>query len=138
MLKELNAQRVRFISVLAKAARGQRDAVLGNVAEADLGGDEPGKGEHNPTVELGFEPIAGQESQTIALRDAIASLSATARQELYALMRVGQGQLATKKWDRGLAEADTLGDSATIAAIVDDPDLHDHLAKGLYETKLAS
>lgn len=138
MLKELNVDQARFISLLAKAARTQRDALLGNVAEVNLGGVEPGRGEHNPTVELGFEPIAGQESQTAALRDAIVSLSAAARQELYALMRIGQGQLAAKKWHRGLTEADALGDSATIAAIVDDPDLHDHLAKGLYETKLAS
>lgn len=137
-MKQLNVDQVRFISLLAKAARTRRDTLLGNVAEAELGGAAPGRGEHNPTAELGFEPIAGQESQTVQLRDAIVSLTAAARQELYALMRIGQGQLAAKKWHRGLTEADTLGDDATIAAIVDDPDLHDHLAKGLYETKLAS
>jgi hypothetical protein len=138
MLKELSVDQARFISLLAKAARTQRDALLGNVAEADLGGVPPGRGEHNPTAELGFEPIAGEDSQTAALREAITSLPTEARQELYALMRIGQGQLAAKKWHRGLTEADTLGENATVAAIVENPDLHDHLAKGLYETKLAS
>lgn len=138
MLKELSVDQARFISLLAKAARTQRDALLGNVAEADLSGVAPGRGEHNPTAELGFEPIAGEDSQISALREAVASLSAAARQELYALMRIGQGQLAAKKWHRGLAEADTLGENATVAAIIEDPDLHDHLAKGLYEAKVAS
>jgi hypothetical protein len=53
-------------------------------------------------------------------------------------MRVGQGQLAAKKWNRGLAEALTLGDGTITATLIEDPDLHDHLMKGLYETKLAT
>lgn len=138
MLKELNVDQARFIALLAKTARTQRDAVLGNVAEADLDGVMPGRGEHNPTAELGLAPLPAEASQTGALGDAIASLSATARQELYALMRIGQGHLAAKKWHRGLTEAEALGESAITAAIVDDPDLHDHLAKGLYEAKLSS
>lgn len=48
-----------------------------------------------------------------------------------------QGHLAAKKWHHGLAEAEMLGDDAITAAIVDDPDLHDHVTKGLYEAKLA-
>lgn len=40
-----------------------------------------------------------------------------------------------KKWHRGLTEAETLGDDAVIAALLGDPDLHDHLIKGLYEMK---
>jgi Protein of unknown function (DUF3775) len=56
----------------------------------------------------------------------------------YALMRVGQGQLAAKKWNRGLTEALTLGDDTVTASLLEDPDLHDHLMKGLYEAKLAA
>lgn len=138
MLKDLNVDQVRFIALLAKTARTQRDAVLGNVAEVDLDGVTPGRGEHNPTAELGFEPLSEEDSQITALRDAVASLSVTARQELYALMRIGQGHLAAKKWHRGLSEAEALGDNAVTAAIIDDPDLHDNLEKGLYEAKLSS
>jgi hypothetical protein len=53
-------------------------------------------------------------------------------------MRIGQGHLAAKKWDRGLSEAEMLGDNVITAAIIDDPDLHDHVTKGLYEAKLAA
>ena len=138
MLRDLNVDQAQFIALLAKTARTQRDALLGNVAERDLDGVTPGRGEHNPTAELGLEPLPAEASQTAALREAIASLSTAARRELYALMRVGQGHLAAKKWRRGLSEAERIGESAMTAAIIDDPDLHDHLAKGLYETKLSS
>jgi len=138
MLIDLNVEQARFIALLAKTARTQRDAVLGNVAEEDLDGLLPGRGEHNPVAELGFDPLPAEASQTAALREAIASLSVTARQELYALMRVGQGHLATKQWHRGLYEAEALGENTVTAAIIEDADLHGHLAKGLYEAGLSS
>jgi hypothetical protein len=138
MLKDLKVDQARFVAVLARNARTQRDALLGNVAEDDLDGPKPGRGEHNPTAELGFEPLPPNSSQTAALRDAIAKLSATARRELYTVMRIGQGHLAAKTWDRGLSEAEVLGEDTITAAIVEDADLHDHIAKGLYEAKLSS
>ena len=116
----------------------QRDALLGHVAERDLNGTIPGRGEHNPTAELGFEGLAAADSQMAALREAVVALLPAARQELYALMRIGQGNLAAKKWHRGLSEAELLGEDAVTAAIMDDADLHDHLTKGLYEAKLSS
>lgn len=139
MLKDLHVEQARFIALLANTARMQRDALLGNVAEDDLDGLTPGRGEHNPTVELGLELLPADASRpAAALREAISSLPEPARRELYALMRIGQGHLAAKKWHRGLSEAEMLGDSAITAAVMDDPDLHDHITKGLYETKLAA
>ena len=139
MLKDLHVDRARSIALLANTARMQRDALLGNVAEKDLGGPTPGRGEHNPTAELGVEPLPADPSKpAAALGEAINSVSEPARRELYALMRIGQGHLAAKKWDHGLSEAEMLGDNATKAAIIDDPDLHDHVSKGLYEVDLAA
>lgn len=134
MLRDLNVDQARFIALLARTARTQRDAVLGNVAEIDLGGVASGRGDHNPVAELGFEPLPAEAPQTSALREAIASLSPTARRELYVLMRIGQGHLTTKKWHHGLSEAEALGESTVTAAFIEDADLHEHLAKGLYET----
>ena len=139
MLNDLHVDQARFIALLANNARAQRDALLGNVAEDDLDGPTSARGEHNPTTELGVEALPADVSQpAAALREAISSLSEPARRELYALMRIGQGHLAAKKWDRGLSEADMLGDNAITAAIIEDPDLHDHVSKGLYEAKLAA
>lgn len=138
MLKDLHVDQARFIALLANTARAQRDALLGNVAENDLDGVTAVRGERNPTVELGVEPLPADASKpAAALSEAIRSLSEPARRELFALMRIGQGHLAAKKWHHGLAEAEMLGDDAITAAIVDDPDLHDHVTKGLYEAKLA-
>ena len=139
MLKDLHVDQARFIALLANTARMKRDALLGNVAEDDLDGPMPGRGEHNPTAELGVEPLPADASKpAAALREAIGSLPGPARRELYALMRIGQGHFAAKQWQHGLSEAEMLGDNAITAAMIDDPDLHDHVGKGLYAVKLAA
>jgi hypothetical protein len=84
------------------------------------------------------EPFRPSASQAVALREAIATLSPMARSELYALVRIGQGDLAAKQWHRGLSETSLLGDETIAAALVEDPDLHDHIMKDLYEAELAS
>ncbi|HUI19700.1 MAG TPA: DUF3775 domain-containing protein [Methylocella sp.] len=136
MLSELSADQTKFIAILAKAARTERDDFLAKVAEKDIDGLQAARGEHNPVAELAFEQLPPGASQSNALREAVATLSAGARCELYALMRIGQGHLAAQKWHRGLTEATGLGDEAATAMILDDPDLHDHLLKGLYELRL--
>jgi len=138
MLKDLNVKQARFIALLARTARMQRDAILGKVAEANLDGVTPGRGEHNQTAELALETFAAESAPAAALREAITSRSPMARQELYTLMRVGQGHLAAKKWYRGLSEAEALGENTVTATMIEDADLHDHLTKGLYKLKLST
>lgn len=139
MLKDLNVDQARFVALLAKAARAQRDALLGRAAEDDLAKElNPARGEHNPLAVLGFDPLPASAPQMVALREAIATLSPIARSELYTLVRIGQGDLAAKKWHRGLSEASLLGDETITAAIIEDADLHNHIMKALYEAALAS
>jgi hypothetical protein len=138
VLKDLNADQARFVALLAKAARAQRDAMLGHLPDKDLDGATVARGEHNPTAALGLDPLPAQDTQLSALRDALDALTAGARSELYGLMRIGQGHLAVKKWRRGVGEAQSLGDATVTAALIEDSDLHDHLLKGLYEAHLGS
>jgi hypothetical protein len=138
MLKAINVDQARFIAILAKAARAQRDALLGAIDEKALAEFQPARGEHNPTAVLGFEPLPATDLQLEALRNAIATLSEPARREVYTLMRIGQGQLAANKWHRGLSEAESLGDETVTAAIMEDVDLHDHITKALYEADLSA
>ena len=112
MLRELNKDQAHFIALLARVARMQRDNLLGNVAEKDLGGTRASRHEHNPTALLGFEPLPPEAEQLTALREAISSLTPNGRAELYTLMRLGQGDLEAQQWDRGLDEAALLGVSA--------------------------
>jgi len=137
MLKALNPDKVRFIALLAKTARHQRDAFLGNIAEDDLAEAKAARGEHNPTAALGFEPVPPVSLQIAGLHDAIGGLAPEGRSELFALMRVGQGDLAVQEFHHGISEAGTLGDETVTASLMEDADLHDHLMKGLYEAKLA-
>jgi len=138
MLKDLNVDQARFVALLAKAARAQRDAMLGHIPGKDLDGTTVVGGEHNPTAALGLDPLPAQDTQLTALRNALAALTAAARSELYGLMRVGQGQLAIKRWRRSIRKAQSLGDATVTAALIEDADLHDHVLKGLYEAHLGS
>jgi hypothetical protein len=138
MLKALNPDQANFVALLAKAARLQRDQLLGNVAEGDLAESKGARGEHNPTATLGFEPVSQEAPQLAALREAITGLSSAGRSELYTLMRIGQGDLAAGQWHRGIVETMALGDETVTALLMEDPDLHAHLVKGLYEVGLAS
>jgi hypothetical protein len=81
MLKDLHVDQARFIALLANTVQAQRDALLGNVAEKDLGGPMPGRGEHNPTAELAVEPLlADAPKPAAALSEAISALSEPARE----------------------------------------------------------
>ncbi len=132
MLQALSARQVNFIALLAKTARMQRDKLLGNIAESDLVEMKPARGVHNPTASLGFAPLSPDAPEIAALRDAIGALSWDGRAELYTLACIGRGDLAAGQWPDGIDEATRLEDDTVTASLVEDPDLHDHLVKGLY------
>jgi hypothetical protein len=133
MLQELSADQARQIADLAKAARAARDVILDNVPEEDLGVPPPARGEHNPAGTLGFDPLPLDDPALIELRATVCALMPAARTELFVLMRMGQGDLAICDWDRGLSEAALLGEDTVLAALTEDPDLHEHISKALYE-----
>lgn len=72
------------------------------------------------------------------MRDASDALTSMERSELYVLRRIGQGHLAANKWHRGIEEAQSLGDATVASALIQDPDLRDHVSKGLYQAGLGS
>jgi len=137
MVKALTTEQVRFVALLAKTARAERDSFLGKV-EDEMAESKSAHGEHDPTVELGFDTVPPGTPQISALREAITGLTAAGRTELFTLMRIGQGDLAVQAFYRGAAEAARLGDATITALLIEDPDLHDHLMKALYEAKLVS
>ena len=138
MLRQLTEEQARQIAALAKAVRKARDALLDNVPEEDLGEPPAARGEHNPTAVFALDPLSPDDPAVDALRQALAALEPGARSELFVLTRMGQGDFAINDWDRGLSEAELLGDGTVIAAIIEDLDLHDHITKGLYEVTPSS
>ena len=137
MLNDLNTDQARFVALLAKAARAERDAMLGHGPDRPLSEATATRGERNPTAALGYDPLPAENLQLQALHDELSSLTETARSELYVLMRIGQGQVAANQWHRGLQEAQLLGDATVRSAVIEDPDLHEHVLKGLYEADRA-
>ena len=136
MLRQLTTEQARRIATLARTAREVRDAMLDNVPDEDFGEPPAARGEHNPTAAL--DPLSPDDPALTALRQTLVALGPAARSELFVLMRIGQGDFATGDWDRGLSEVELLGDETVTAAIIENPDLHDHITKGLYEVKSSS
>jgi len=133
VLEKLKARQVHRIARLASSARDARDASLHGVGDELAGEPHPAKGEGDRTGAGGFD-VAPTDNQALrALRQAISGLPSDARPELFALMRIGQGELAPANWPRGLSEAAALGDNTVRGILGDDIDLSNHLNKGLYE-----
>lgn len=137
MLKELSLRQAHLIAQLAKAARDRRDGLLHRGADKTVSEPHPAKGEHDRIGAGGFDVLPADDPAVTALRGAIGGLRPAARSELFALMRIGQGDLAAADWQRGLSEAATLGDESIGAILADDIDLQSHLDRGLYQLRSA-
>ncbi len=135
MPDKLTVDQAKRVADLAQAARQARDESLSALGEQELGEPEPARGEHNPAGAAGLEPLPVDHPKRVALQRAMAELSAEARWELQALVWLGQGEYAAKDWAEAVAAASTAAD-ASIEAMVDQPDLHDLIMKGLYELAL--
>jgi hypothetical protein len=138
MLQQLTEEQARQITALAKAVRKARDALLDNVPDEDMGEPPAARGEHNPTAACALDPLPPDDPAVAALQRALGALEPGARSELFVLMRMGQGDFAISDWDRGLSEAELLGEATVVAALIEDLDLHDHITKGLYEVTPSS
>jgi hypothetical protein len=136
MLTKLMVEQAREIAELAKVARKARDKFLGNVPEKAIGEPPPARGEHNPTAALGYDPLPRDALPLRDLCNVVNSLEPAARAELFALMQIGQSDLALGDWQRLLDESAMLDDETITAALCENPDLQVNLIKGLYELKM--
>jgi hypothetical protein len=132
MLHELEVLELRHIAHLALDARNVRDRLLEKVPEADMGEPIPGRGEHNPSAGIVLNGVLSAEPEFVALRQAIAALTRDIRVKLWVATRIGRGDLAILDWERAIGEASALTDDDIVAGLLDEPDLHELLRKGLY------
>ncbi|HBK04465.1 MAG TPA: hypothetical protein DDZ81_01240 [Acetobacteraceae bacterium] len=132
MLNELDVLEARHIADLALDARKVRDRLLEKVREADLGEPKPIRGEHNPAANVELTDVLASEPEFVALNQAIARLPRDMREKIWLVMRVGFGDLGISDWDSAVNAASALTDDDLAVNLAGDPDLHDHLRKGLY------
>ena len=133
MLHELDVLEARHIAALAADARKVRDQLLQDVPDLDLGEPNPARGEHNPVVNLLLNGVLAMHPEFVALRDAVAALPRDIREKLWVIAQIGRGNVAILGWDEAIAATSTMSDDDLLSGMVADPDLHDHVHKGLYE-----
>jgi len=88
--------------------------------------------------DLALDAVLVGAPEYLALRDAVAGLPRDIREKLWAVAETGRGQFAIMNWEIAVAEASGLSDAAIAARLLEDPDLHDVLRKGLYELGAAA
>lgn len=123
----------RHIAGLAATARDARDRMMARVAERDLGEPEPEHREPRPIESLGLGALPPEDPAHRALREAVEQLPDNTRRALWALMRTGCGDYAHGDWPQALADAELMPDDAIMVELAEEAELHDRLAKGLYE-----
>ncbi len=133
MLHELDVLEARQIADLAAEARRVRDRLLEKVPDEELGEPVPARGEHNPASTLALNGVLATEAEFVTLREAISALPRDIREILWVVAQVGRGDVAVLGWNEALAGASALSDDDIVAGMVAEPDLHEHLHKGLYE-----
>ncbi len=136
MLEKLTQRQAHRIADLARRARDARDVLVHGIAEETLDEGHPAKGERDRTGTGGFEILPAGHRSVRALRRAINDLRPEARSELFAVMRIGQGEEAPRDWATAVTEAAALGDESVSGILADDIDLSNHVNKGLYELGL--
>lgn len=137
MLKSFTNADARRIADLAKTARQARDRILSEVAEDKFGEPRPARGEHDPTSGIGLQPLPLDHPARIALEQAVASLPDEARWELQALVWIGSGDYGAEQWENAVSAASTSAGAST-QALADIANLHEQIAKGLYEIGTSS
>jgi hypothetical protein len=133
MLIKLTPERARHIAQLARDAHAQLELTLHGVADDLVSGPHPTKGEWDRSGTGAFDILPPETAEVRELRYAINDLEPAGRAELFALMRIGQGELAAKDHERGLFEAASLGDETVAGILAEDIDLQSHVDKALYE-----
>ena len=133
MLHELDVLEARRIADLAWDARKVRDRLLEKVPDAQLGEPEPARGVHNPSGNIALNGVLAAQPEYVALRETMAALPRDIREKLWVVAQVGRGDVAILGWDEALTRASALTDEDIVAGMIEGPDLHEYLRKGLYE-----
>lgn len=132
MLHELEALETCRIADLAADAKKIRDRLLQKVPRNAFAEPKPARGEHDPAHDFPLDDVLARKPEFVALRQAITELPREIRQAVWAVMEIGRGSFSADEWDQAMAQVSPLGDIEVVAALADEPDLHDCLRKGLY------
>jgi hypothetical protein len=136
VLQHITVDEVKEIARLSNEARQAQDRLLNKVRVMDRNEDGALLSEQMLGT-LDSLDVSLDNPALNALKERIDALSDEARYELMAVMWIGRGDYSAGQWDDAIAQARAGSDAGDVDYISEKGPLHDYLAKGLYNLKLA-
>lgn len=132
MFERLAVEQLRALAGKAGAVREVRDRTLSGTRDEVFVEEQPARGEHNPTADLGLDVVSEDNPARMALEEALSALPPAALRELWATVLIGRGDYGVKDWERAMAEANRLTDVGP-DLFMGVADLHEYLMIAVYE-----
>jgi hypothetical protein len=136
VLQHITVDEVKEIARLSNEARQAQDRLLNKVRVMDRNEDGALLSEQMLGT-LDSLDVSLDNPALNALKERIDALADEARYELMAVMWVGRGDYSAGQWDDAITQARAGSDAGDVDYISEKGPLHDYLAKGLYNLKLA-
>lgn len=133
LLHEIEVLEARRIADLALDLEQVRNGLLEEIREADLFQPRAARGPQDAAGNLALEDVLAAKPEFIALRAALAGLPRGILEKLAALVRIGRGDAGITGWEDTLEAAAVPKTDEIIATLLEEPNLHGYLRKGLYE-----
>ena len=137
MLECLASVEIRALADKARAARDAAERLLHGVHDAEVGEPKPARRRPDQGPAIRLDLLAESDPHRRALVESLSALPPMARRELWALVLIGRGDYGLRDWERAMSEANRLSD-IDASFFIEQPDLHEHLMKGVYELERAS
>lgn len=132
MLERLAVEQLRALAGKAGAVREVRDRTLSGIRDEAFIEEQPARGEHNPTADLGLDVVPEGNPARTALEEALSALPPAVLHELWSVVLIGRGDYGVKDWERAMAEATRLTDIGP-DLFMGVADLHEYLMKAVSE-----
>lgn len=132
MFEALASVQIRALAEKALAVREAGEEKLRGVRDAAFGEPRPARRQPEPGADVAVDALSEGEPHRRAFVEALSSLPLPARRELWALVLIGRGDYGLDEWDQAVMEAGRLSDFDA-RVFLEQPDLHDHLMKAVYE-----
>jgi len=137
MLERIATVKIRVLAAKARAARDARDRMLTHIDDRAFHEPTSEREVRDPAADTGVDLRPESGPDRMALAEELSTLPVPALRELWALVLIGRGDYGLRDWGRAMAEANRLLEiDATL--FMEQPDLHEHLMRAVYELERTS
>ena len=133
MLHELEVLETRRIADLALDVRKLRRRTAGESSKSQISVSRGRTRRTQSRRRVPLNSVLEARPEFVAPQEAIVALPREIREKLWVVARIGRGDGTAADWEQTICLASLLTDGALAVDLLDEPDLHDYLSKGLYE-----